>query len=210
MDPLTLLLGAAGGVTAGVAGTYFWGRRRPTSRPRAIAPGMPLSPAKSVEKLELERRRRDTKSLLVEKEMLSAALARVFEAEADGRITKAERDLIVRKYQEQLRSVDERLGDVELYVEVGELEQLREELVGLFESKIQQIEGRLMDARSRLQRIAPPVGGPVTLKEEKPAEKKEERKRPKPESTEVDERVKELKNEVLEALARLEQMDIEG
>ena len=110
-----------------------------------------------------------------------------------------------------MKNVEGKLGDVELLIEVSELENLRTELVGLFERKIEQIESRLGEARIRLDQIRgdeiPAVKVPII---EKVEDKKVEKRKPKTAEAQVDEKVKAIRNEVLEALARLEQMDIEG
>jgi hypothetical protein len=74
---------------------------------------------------------------------------------------------------------------------------------------MQQIDSRLQDARIKLDKMKTSLEYSKTLEdvEKKPRAKKS---RVKTEETEVDEKVKALREEVLEALARLEQMDIEG
>lgn len=169
---------------------------------------------RTILKEELEKGKSDYKALKLEKELLAGALTRVFEAEAKGKISKAERDMLVQKYREQIKQVDAKIADLEIVVEVGELENLRSELVNLLETKIAQVERRLDDARARLEQVKGPP--PIIIQEgEKPvAEQAEEKKteKPKPSKKEpsVDDKVKDVRNEVLEALARLEQMDIEG
>ncbi|MBI2183372.1 MAG: hypothetical protein HYU39_00275 [Thaumarchaeota archaeon] len=217
VDPLTLIVGASVGVAAGAVGTYLYSKNRPADS-RTKTPNLELIPtrstSKSIEKVELEKRKREMKALLVEKEMLTGAIARVFEAEAEGRLTKEEREQLVGKYRSQFRGVEERLENADLFIEVGELEQLREELVGLFDRKMGQIESRLADAKSRLKAVKTSIPIAVQLvapkaPEEKPVEKKAEEKKQKP-GAEVDDKVKAVRDEVLEALARLEQMDVES
>ena len=172
------------------------------------APKIPIE-AKLIPQPELEKSRREMKTLRLEKELLASAITRVFEAEADSKITKEEREQLVAKYKQQLKSIEQKLGDVEVFIEVGELEGLRDELVNLLESKIGQIENRLQDARVRLEQLRGPLVPLEKAREiEKPIERKVEKPRPKEES-EADRKVRELRDEVLEALARLEQIDIE-
>ena len=166
------------------------------------------SKVQSVATPQLEVARKEVKTLLLEKELLATALTRVYEAEADGNITKDERAQLSGKYRDQLRKVEDRLGDVELHIEVGELERLRDELIGLFDQKMTNIETRLEEAKVGLNRLrsrTPPEDIPVPTEE-----KKVEKRKPKPVESQVDERVKELREEVLTALTRLEEMDIEG
>ncbi|MBM3897392.1 MAG: hypothetical protein FJ358_02555 [Thaumarchaeota archaeon] len=166
---------------------------------------------RTILKEELDKGKSDYKALRLEKELLAGALTRVFEAESKGKITKQERDLLTAKYREQIKQLDAKIGDLEVIVEVGELENLRSELVNLLETKVGQIERRLDDARNRLEQIRGPApiiiheGGTPAEQEEKKADKKAAKREPV-----VDDKVKDIRNEVLEALARLEQMDVEG
>jgi len=167
--------------------------------------------SKLIHDFELEKARRDLKTLVLEKELLSSAITRVYEAESAGKISKDERERLSSKYREQLRTVETQLGDTGLVIEVGELENLRRELVKLFERKLDQIESRLKEAKPRLENVKTFSVEAASIKEPKTetTEKKTERKARAPES-EADEKVKAIRKEVLDALARLEQMDLEG
>jgi len=157
---------------------------------------------------EIERARKDLNAILLEKDLIGSALTRVYEAEVDGRINRKEREELSERYKNRLKEVEENLGDIEITIEVGELERLREELVNLFERKLQQIDSRLQDARIKLDKIKPHI---KLIEKPEIVEKKTKQKKTKyrSEESEVDVKVKALREEVLEALARLEQMDIE-
>jgi hypothetical protein len=169
-----------------------------------------------VDDVKLERIKRELRTLSIEKEALASALTRLYEAEAEGKITKDERERLASKYREQLRMVESKLSDIEVVIEVGELERLREDLVSLFEDKITKIERRLEEARARL-RFTPHIKEIAEIEKVTEAAKvkkaakvkevtkaKEQRKVRTPE-----EQVKAWRDEVYEALARLEQIDIE-
>jgi hypothetical protein len=92
------------------------------------------------------------------------------------------------------------------------LEGLRAELLALFEGKIQNIETRLEAARQRLGAAAPQPASKEVLapKVEKGTDlERVVERRARPEMTESERRVKEIRNEVMDALTRLEQIDIE-
>jgi len=172
-----------------------------------IKPSLPTAQEKLVQMPELEKARKELNALLLEKELLSSALTRVYEAEVQSKITKEEREQLSKKYREQLKTVEEKLSNAELLIEVEELDNLRSELVGLFERKIGQIESRLNKAKARLEEIRVPISKSIA-----PAklESKEEKPKMKAEETRVEDKVKALREEVLQALDRLEQIDIEG
>lgn len=159
---------------------------------------------------QLEVAKKEVKTLLLEKELLSTALTRVYEAEADGNITKDERATLSGKYRDQLRKVEERLGDVELHIEVGELERLRDDLINLFKQKMTNIETRLDGAKVGLNRLRSQSPAEDILVPMPTEEKKVEKRKPKPVDSQADKRVKEIREEVLTALTRLEEMDVEG
>jgi hypothetical protein len=213
VDFVTPLLAGAAGLGLGAVVTYFVFFARPKPEKVVAATREPGGRvvASSVSSADLERSRREMRTIMVERDLLSSALMKLYEAENDGRITKEEREMISKRYSEQIKGLQAKLKDVELVVEVGELEGLRNELVTLFEEKIQNIEGRLDAARQRLGVVAPEA----VKKEAAPKvdrgtdlERVVER-RAKPEMSESERRVKEIRDEVMEALTRLEQIDIE-
>ena len=165
----------------------------------------------TVTSADLERSRRDMRTIMVERDLLSSAMMKLYEAETEGRITREEREMISKRYSDHIKDLQSKLKDVELVVEVGELEGLRGELVTLFESKIQNIEARLDAAKQRLGvTTPPPVKKEAAPKVEMATdlERVIERKA-KAEMSESEKRVKEIRDEVMDALTRLEQIDIE-
>ncbi|MCP8304130.1 MAG: hypothetical protein H3Z50_01455 [archaeon] len=183
-------------------------KKRPIEKAETDIPKpLPLpDQEKLVQMPELEKARKELNAILLEKELLSSALTRVYEAEVQKKITKEEREQLSKKYREQLKRVEEKLGNTELLIEVGELENLRDELIDLFERKIGQIESRLNRAKAKLVEVLGPAPKPTMPTKVVP---KKEKPKVKPEGAKVDDKVKALREEVLQALDRLEQIDIE-
>jgi MFS superfamily sulfate permease-like transporter len=218
LDPTTLAVGIAGGAFAGVAVSYFVFYRR-GSRTKVQVIQRDESGKmrrKTVTVDELDGSKREMRTLMLERDLLSAALNKVYEAESDGQITREERELIARKYSSQIREFEAKLRDKELIVEVGELEKLRDELVSLFREKIQNIESRLDQAKERLQPVrqevrpepARPPRVTSSLSQTEDLERVVERKAPvRKDDSEGEKRVKALRDEVMDALAELEQID---
>ena len=213
VDVVTVLvsgvLGAA--IGGGVSYLVFYSRPR-AQKVTTIARGPTGVRQTTVSSAELERSRREMRTTMVERDLLSSALMKLYEAESEGRITREEREAIAKRYSDQIKGMQSKLKDVELVVEVGELEKLREELVTMFQEKVQNLEARLDQAKERLKVIAPEA-----VKEEAQAPHAERptdlekvvEKRARPEMTEGERRVKELRDEVMEAMTRLEQIDVE-
>lgn len=206
------IAGAVGlGLGALVAYLVFYSRPRTEEVVAVSRDASGRITTSTVSSSDLDRSRREMRTIVVERDLLSSALMKLYEAENDGRITREEREMISKRYSDQIRDLQTKLKDVELIVEVGELESLRNELVTLFEQKIQNIESRLDVAKQSLGVAAPQV----VKKEAAPRidrgtdlERAIE-KRAKPEVSESERRVKEIRDEVMEALTRLEQIDIE-
>jgi len=231
LDPTTLLIGVAAGGAAGLgisyAAFYPRGKNRKVQVMQRDEAGQLRK--KTVTADDLERSRREMRTLLLERDLLSAALTKVYEAENEGKITRDEREMIAKRYSTQIRDMESKLSDKELIVEVGELEGLRDELVTLFREKIQNIESRLDQAKERLPSVtqqqakgmeasmtsgarSKPSSSVVATasaqsSQSEDLERAVERKSPKRDDTEGERRVKAIRDEVMEALERLEQID---
>jgi hypothetical protein len=215
-DPLTVLLAGLGGGLVGVGASYyaFYSKPRPTKKVLARdAEGKLVATTFST--AELERSRREMRTIVLERDLLSSALMKLYEAESEGRITKDEREMITKRYSGQIKSLESKLKDIELVVEVGELERLRDDLVSLFREKVQNIEARLDDAKQRLapappevERREPPSSQLRRVERADDLEKVVERRAASPEMTEAEKRVKAIRNEVMDALTKLEEIDL--
>jgi hypothetical protein len=213
VDVLTAIVAGAVGLGLGGLASYyvFFSRAKPEKVvvARAAAGSRPVE--STVTSSDLERSRRDMRTTMVERDLLSSAMMKLYEAETEGRITREEREMISKRYSDQIKDLQSKLKDVELVVEVGELEGLRNELITLFDGKIQNIEARLEIARQRLGPAAPlPVKKEPAARVDRGAElEKVVEKRAKAEMTEGERRRKEIMDDVMGELARLEQIDIE-
>ncbi len=108
---------------------------------------------RSIPKNDLEKNRRRLKPLLLEKELVSGALTRLYEAEAAHEITREETETLASKYRQQLKLLDAQIVEIDAFVEIGDLETLREQLVELVAQKIDAIEKRIR----RTKPIAAPL-----------------------------------------------------
>ena len=213
VDVFTAVVAGAVGLGLGGLASYyvFYSRAKPEKVvvARASAGSRPVE--STVTTFDLERSRRDMRTIMVERDLLSSAMMKLYEAETEGRITREEREMISKRYSDQIKDLQSKLKDVELVVEVGELEGLRNELVALFEGKIQNIEARLEVARQRLGPAAPtPPKKEAAPRLDRGAElEKVVERRAKAEMTEGERRRKEIMDDVMGELARLEQIDIE-
>ncbi|MHB8567326.1 MAG: hypothetical protein ACYC7D_10315 [Nitrososphaerales archaeon] len=195
----------------------------------------------------LERSKRELRTLLLEKELVSAALTRLYEAEVAKEITREERETLGTKYRDELKSLDERILKIDAFIEVGDLETLRDQLVRLVNQKMDAIDRRIehtkkaaapliaemikpresplrqqTEAKPRIPDISDmlaPDSSPLTseyprqnieavpLVSENLSPDPRIRRRP-PEAQ--DNQAEQLQKELLEALDRLEKLDIES
>jgi len=213
VDVLTAVVSGVVGLGLGSLVSYyvFYARAKPEKVVVTRAEPGSRPTETTVTTADLERSRREMRTVMVERDLLSSAMMKLYEAETEGKITQEEREMISKRYSDQIRDLQSKLKDVELIVEVGELESLRNDLINLFEGKIQNIEARLEVARQRLGPAAPPLPKkePVPKVERGTELEKVVEKRAKAEMTESERRRREIMDDVMGELARLEQIDIE-
>jgi hypothetical protein len=106
-------------------------------------------PKRMIPKDQLDKGKKELRTLLVEKELVAAALTRLYQAEAAGEITKEERETLGARYREELKGLDKKIRGLDVFIEVGDLETLRDQLLRLVGEKIEAIEKRI--ERTQLQ-----------------------------------------------------------
>jgi uncharacterized membrane protein len=205
-------LGAAFGVSIAVGIVYLFSRRAKPSKPEPPRAGpAPESTASLLAReptpTEVEGARREMRLLKMEKEYLSGALTRVYEAEVQGKITKDEMQFLSQKYRGDLQGLDEKLSKSQAIVEVADLENAREELLSLVNNKVAQIDARLKELKVKVGVELPPLEKALEPLKEERKEKAAEAKRER--APVMDEKLKKVVDDISEAMAKLEQMDLE-
>jgi hypothetical protein len=117
-----------------------------------------------IPKSKLEQTRRELKTLLLEKDLVSAALTRLYEAEVAHEITREEREILSLKYTEELKALNEKILKIDAFVEVGDLETLREQLIELVTQKMDAIERRIERTRANAGPLLSEIIKPPTQK----------------------------------------------
>lgn len=173
---------------------------------------VPLVIERSVTEEEATRAENELRVLDVEKEILSYALTRLYEAEAGGKLSVEERDSLADRYREDLERVEERLNLDEATIQLHGLEKTQADLVKMFYEKFDEVNRRIAEFRVRVG-VTPKVAK-VPVPEVKEIEKQPvkrpvgEAAPPKPPpKTKVEERIEEIRAEVMKELERLEQME---
>ncbi|MEM3578306.1 MAG: hypothetical protein QXX51_07685 [Candidatus Bathyarchaeia archaeon] len=183
---------------------------------------IPFKIIKSVSPDEAARAKEELRILDLEREILSDAIRRLYEAHAEGKITEEERERLAQTYKTRMMTVKEAIAKDESLVALHELEAMQEDLIKLFSERFDEISSKVEELRSKVE--AKPIkeitipaakAPPKPAVEEKPAaEEKEKRKRKPPAAktsprTEAEKRIEEIRAEVEKVLERLGQMELE-
>ncbi|MBS7624147.1 MAG: hypothetical protein QXS36_01890 [Candidatus Bathyarchaeia archaeon] len=84
----------------------------------------------------------------VEREIMSYALRRLYEAHAEGKITAEERDSLALKYREELERIKQEIARGESIIALCELERMREEFIKTFSEKFDLINKRIEELKA--------------------------------------------------------------
>lgn len=252
---------AAAGVAAGSFTVYISGRKpRPDNSNYGIdGKSQKISTTQksiSIPKERLEKSKRELRTLVLEKELVSAALTRLYEAEVAREITRDEREVLGSKYKGELKTLDEKISKIDAFIQIGDLETLRSQLLQLVDQKMGAIEKRIENTKLIAEPlIAEMLNRGVAIPTQRAGEKASEEKPKVPDISDLlqkpetpfvaargdtnspehslvvqskieqpqivptaqqnfasrksGEKVEELQKELLEALDRLEKLDIE-
>jgi len=131
---------------------------------------------------EVEQARSTIRTLTVQQEILGMVMKRLFEAEDEGEINKAERERLGKNYEVEMQKVTEELNKAELIVSLNDLEQIRTDIVKQFQET-------LTDTQSKIDLIIKELNiqpiEPVIQEEPKPTPRpRRPRPRPQPQDEE--------------------------
>ncbi|MEM3716041.1 MAG: hypothetical protein QW341_00670 [Candidatus Bathyarchaeia archaeon] len=124
---------------------------------------MPLTVSKTLPDKVVSEARDRLRVLDVEREILSYALRRLYEAHAEGKITAEERDSLASKYREDLERVKQEIARGESIIALSELEKMQEEFIKMFSERFEMLNRRIEELRAiiglpSIERAIKPVG----------------------------------------------------
>ncbi len=118
----------------------------------------------------------------LEREILSYAVRRLYEASAEGKISEAERDRLALKYKMDLARINEEIERGESIVALNELERMQDELVKLFSERFDEMNKKIDGLKLRSGLVTSPPNETIILEAakrqpqtEQPPEKEEPR-----------------------------------
>jgi len=200
-----------------VTAIAFWKKREPKSPeseriiplPNLSGPTIESPQAVSVESVNQAREK--LKVLKLERQILGSAVTTIYESHSKGVISEAERDLMLERYKVDLKRLEKGIEENQRIVDLHDLEIEREELMKGYQAKLAEIDAKLKRLKS---------GDPVNS-EVKPAHGNSENNQtnpaPAPKTNpdrqaivDSEKRIEQIREEILEAMDRLEQIETEG
>ncbi|HEX9862758.1 MAG TPA: hypothetical protein VGB11_05680 [Candidatus Bathyarchaeia archaeon] len=223
-------------VVAVACGIVIYAMRKRVKKPEKPAEkptieselGLPFKISKSVQANDASQAKDELRILELEREILSDAIRRLYEAHAEGKISEQERERLAGTYKSRMMTVKDSMAKDETVVALHELESMQEDLMKLFSERFGDLSSKVDELRSKIDvkpikevKIAVPTSQPPALKEEEEEEAEEKegegekpkKKRKQPEKpsakTDAEKRIDEIRGEVEKVLDRLGQMEIE-
>ncbi|XHH07573.1 MAG: hypothetical protein ACFCUE_08275 [Candidatus Bathyarchaeia archaeon] len=194
----------------------------------------PFRISKSVQSTTALNAKDELRILDLEREILGDSIRRLYEAQAEGKITETERERLAVTYKNRMTTIKESIAKDETIVALHELEGMQEDLMQLFSSRFGELTSKVEELRGRID-IKPIKEIPVKMPTPPPTQmeiddeeeeeetapassddkpkKKPQRKAPaeKPDAkTEAEKRIESIRSEVEKVLDKLGQMEIES
>jgi len=204
----------------------FWKRKESGTAPepeRIIPlPNLPPSTLGAPHTTSLEavnRAREALKVLRLERQILGSAVTTIYESQTKGVITEAERDRLLEKYKVDLKRLENAIEENQQVVDLFDLEVEREEITKNYKAKLEEIDARLKSLRSgtssRPQNPLQLTREQLERATEKKMTEGEGRSSQNPQGkeeeqvTDGEKRIEKIREEILQAMDRLEQIETE-
>ncbi len=209
---------AVGAVVVALITIYMMrSRRKKTSEEPPQVPEadelLSLRPERTVTPFDAQKSRKELRLLDVEREILSYGIRRLYEAQAEGKISEKERERLAQGYKHRMLEIKDSISKNESVVALHELESMQEDLVKLFNDRFDEINNKIGSLRVNLDiKPAPEIPEPSpALPSSRPERaKKKPRKPSAPKKTEAEQRIDQIRAEVEKVLERLGQMETEA
>lgn len=203
---------------------------KPAPSEAALTVKIPLKTEQTVSPDEATEAREKLRMLELEREVLSDAIRRLYEAQAEGKITEKERDMLAERYKSRMLKIKNAIAKRQSVVALHELEAMQEDLIKLFNERFDELNTKIEDLRTRVEvkplKETPEIPVEIEAPEEEeveitetteeeqkqPVKKKKPRPRPAPTTppkTDVEKRIDQIRSEVEKVLDRLGQMESE-
>jgi len=177
---------------------------------------IPESIRKTVTETDIARARNKLRVANLERDIIGDALTKIYEAETKGTINEPEKNQMIQPYKNDLKRVDAEIDNYKKTVDLYELEAAKEDLLKRFQETFLEIQARIEKIRPSLNytttlpvepKPAPPKTETLEQPEDTPVKEKPPREKPR---NKAEEKIETIREEVLKAMERLEQIETEG
>jgi len=208
--------------------TEHTGSPQKSSLPEKI---LPIAISRTVSDETVKEVKDRLRVLDLEREILSYAIRRLYEAHAEGKITAEERDSLALKYREDLERIRQEIARGESIIALSELEKMQEEFIRMFSEKFETLSKRIEELKSIAGLVTPEqIPKPKEAEAITPAPHAEKTVQPKKkreaaklkttaeqtiveaegrEKSEAEKRIEQIMAEIEKVLSRLSQMEVE-
>ncbi len=171
---------------------------------------------KTITSNDVSRSRDRLRLANLERDIIGDALTKIYEAETKGQINDSEKNQLLQRYKTDLKRVDGEIDTHKKTVDLYELESAKEDLLKSFHEKMLEIDLKISQIRPTVtptieaateppepqKTETSPTPTPANPPKERPAKEKPKNK--------AEERLETIREEVLKAMERLEQIETEG
>jgi hypothetical protein len=171
---------------------------------------------KTITSTDVSRSRDRLRLASLERDIIGDALTKIYEAETRGQINDSEKNQLLQRYKTDLKRVDSEIDTHKKTVDLYELESAKEDLLKSFQEKMLEIDLRISQIRptvtTTLETTPKPPETPKTEATATPPPANPPKERPPKEKpkNKAEERLETIREEVLKAMERLEQIETEG
>ncbi len=110
----------------------------------------PFRISKSVQTTTASNAKDELRMLDLEREILSDAIRRLYEAQAEGKISEAEREKLAASYKARMMSIKESISKDETIVALHDLEGMQEDLMKLFSERFGELTSKVEELRTKI------------------------------------------------------------
>ena len=130
-------------------------KHRATKKPKQVEKepalnGLPFKLSKSIQSSDASSAKDELRILELEREILSDAIRRLYEAHAEGKINEQERERLASSYKSRMMTVKESMAKDETVVALHELESMQEDLMKLFSERFGDLSSKVDELRSKI------------------------------------------------------------
>jgi hypothetical protein len=172
-----------------------------------------MSPHASVE--SVDQAKNALKVLKLERQIIGSAVTTIYESHSKGVISQAERDLMLEKYKVDLNRLEKSIDENQRVVDLHDLELEREQIIKSFNAKLAEIDAKLGNLKSG-STIQKTTKGTADGEKSNRASQEDNPSHasanndPLPQVSDSEKRIEQIREEIQQAMDRLEQIETEG